>query len=126
MKISTKLAGLAGLATAMVPFAARAQDDMTSTVTSTTDAASTAAAGTLFGGVFIVGIIIWLVSFVVGILALIFWILMIVDVFKRTNWKQESDKTLWIIIVILLGFVGAIIYYFAVKRELDAPKKTKK
>lgn len=125
MKISTKLAALTGLATAMVPFAARAADDYTST-TYSSDAASTAAAGTLFGGVFIVGMLIWLVSFAVGIAAFIFWIFMLIDVFKRTNWKQENDKTLWIIIVILLGVLGAIVYYFAVKRELDAPKKSKK
>lgn len=126
MKKSTKLAALSGLAISMAPFAAKAADDYTATTTYSSDAASSTAAAAAFGGIAIVGMILWFVLFVLGILLFVFWIFMIVDVFKRTNWKQESDKTLWIILVILLGYIGAIIYYFAVKRVLDAPKKGKK
>ena len=127
MKKLTKLAPIAGVAMAMLPLAAKAADDMTSTdVTSTSAAIDTAATGTaaagglaLFGG----SLIILLLIIVANIALFIFWIFMLVDVFKRTNWKQESDKTLWILLVILLGYLGAIVYYFAVKRQLDAKKK---
>jgi hypothetical protein len=40
---------------------------------------------------------------------------MIVDVSKR-KFKTESDKIGWILIIVLTGYIGAIVYYFAVKR----------
>ena len=54
---------------------------------------------------------------------------MLIDAFKRTNWKQESDKNTWLIVLIVgfvvgLGGLAAIIYYFAVKRALDKGGKT--
>jgi len=127
MKLSTKIASIAGTAIAMMPLAARAADDMTSTDYSSTPAAvdtattSAATAGglALFGG----SIIFLLVMIVLNVALFVFWIFMLIDVFKRTNWKQESDKTLWILLVILLGYLGAIVYYFVVKRQLDAKKK---
>ncbi len=78
-------------------------------------ASEAAAAGALIGGFFLVMIIIWLVCIVAGILAFIFWIFMIVDVAKR-QFKQENDKILWILVVILAGIIGALIYYFVIKR----------
>ncbi len=46
----------------------------------------------------------------------VFWILMIIDVAKR-NFKNENDKVVWILIVILLSWLGATIYYFVIKKE---------
>lgn len=60
-------------------------------------------------------ILFWILCMIVGILALIFWIFMIVDVAKR-KFKNESDKVLWILVVILAGLIGAIVYYFVVKK----------
>ena len=65
---------------------------------------------------------------VVALALFIFWVVMLVDCLKRTNWKQESDKNLWLVVLIvgfLLGLSGiaAIVYYFAVKRALDGGKK---
>ena len=48
-------------------------------------------------------------------LPLIFWILMLVDCAKR-KYKKENDKVMWILIVALLGVIGAAVYYFVVKR----------
>ena len=45
--------------------------------------------------------------------------MMIIDVAKRENWKHDSEKTLWLLIVILVGYLGAIIYYFALKKARD-------
>lgn len=126
MNKSSKYAALAALGMSILPTIARAQSDgldYSSDVSS--NAASSAVAGTLVGGFVLIGII-WFVFFVVAVLLFIFWIFMLIDVFKRTNWKDESDKTLWILLVILLNGLGAIIYYFAVKRVLDAPKKSNK
>jgi hydrogenase-4 membrane subunit HyfE len=122
MKKLLKYGALAGSAMALMPLAARAaEDDMMTDYTATT--ADTAAATAAAGGFVATAFIIWGIMVVVGIALFVFWILMLIDVFKRTNWKQESDKTLWIILVIILGYLGAIIYYFAVKRQLDAKKK---
>ena len=64
-------------------------------------------------GLILIAIIILIIPFI------IFWIKMLIDASKR----DFNDKTLWIIFLIVsLGLLGAIAYYFAVKRE----KKTEK
>lgn len=43
---------------------------------------------------------------------------MIVDCAKRTFPKdKENDKVLWLLVVVLGGIIGTIIYYFMVKRK---------
>jgi NADH:ubiquinone oxidoreductase subunit 6 (subunit J) len=55
-----------------------------------------------------------LISAVIGaILMTIFWILMIISAIKRKHPSDEA-KIIWILVVILLGHLGALIYYFAV------------
>ncbi len=74
---------------------------------------------TIFGavaGIALLVIAVWLFFVVLGILALIFWIFMIVDVVQR-KFKHENDKIVWILVVILAGIIGAAIYYFVIKRE---------
>lgn len=127
MKKLLKYGALAGSAMALMPLAARAADDMTSSdvvTTTATSATDTAAAGAVVGGL----LIFWLVFVVIGLALFIFWIFMLIDCIKRTNWKQESDKNLWLIVLIVglvigLGPIAAIVYYFAVKRQLDTKKK---
>lgn len=78
--------------------------------------ANGAAAGAVIGGLIIFFVVLWIVIIGFAIFSLVFWILMIVDVAKR-NFKQENDKIMWILIVILTGIIGALIYYFMVKRK---------
>lgn len=73
-------------------------------------------AGTMLAGGMIVYAIFMIVMFTIGIFALVFWILMLIDVIKR-DFKQENDKIMWVLIVVLTGIIGALIYYFIVKRE---------
>ncbi len=49
-----------------------------------------------------------------GLLATAFWIWMIIDVANR----DFDDKTVWLLVVILAGVIGAIIYFFAKRKEL--------
>ncbi|HTY43908.1 MAG TPA: PLDc N-terminal domain-containing protein [Patescibacteria group bacterium] len=70
----------------------------------------------MFGGIFALGAGIILLFFVAGILSFIFWIAMIVDCAKR-KFKNETDKVVWILVLIFTGIIGALIYYFVVKRE---------
>lgn len=46
----------------------------------------------------------------------IFWIWMLIDCAKR-NFAGPNDKVIWILIIIFAGMLGAIIYYFVVKRR---------
>lgn len=55
-------------------------------------------------------------AWIAGIIGLIFWIFMLIDAVKR-KYKKDDDKIIWILVVVLAGIIGAIIYYFAVKRE---------
>ena len=49
-----------------------------------------------------------------ALLLFIFWIWMIVDCAKR-NFKNDTDKIVWILVIIFLSLIGAAIYYFVVK-----------
>ncbi len=65
------------------------------------------------------GIVVFVI--VVAILALILWIWMLVHAIRH----PIHDKALWIIIILLFGIIGAIVYYFAVKRHCeDMPPST--
>ncbi len=52
----------------------------------------------------------------IAILALVFWILMLVDSIKR-KYKDDNDKIVWVLVIVLLGILGAIVYYFVIKRD---------
>ncbi len=46
-----------------------------------------------------------------GILALVFWIWMLIDCV--TNEPSEgNDKLIWVLIIVLLSWLGALIYWF--------------
>jgi len=56
---------------------------------------------------------------IIGILCTVFWILMIIHAAS----KPIENKALWIIILVFTGVIGAIIYYFVVKRKFDLQEK---
>jgi TctA family transporter len=70
---------------------------------------------TIVGGFFMFFLILWLLMFGVFVFLFVIWIIMLIDVIQR-KFKQENDKVMWILIVVLAGFIGAIIYYFMIKR----------
>ncbi len=124
----TKIAVASGALASLAPVAALAQDYDYSYSTTTADSA----AATGFLGVYF-GLLVFLL--LIGFIFFIFWIFMLVDCIKRTNWKKESDKTLWLVLLIVglvislfLGglplIIITIVYYFAVKRALDKGSKT--
>ena len=55
----------------------------------------------------------FLVIFALGILATVFWIMMIIHAAKH----NVENKAMWIILMVFTGIVGALIYYFVVKRK---------
>src|SRR3989344_57648 len=59
------------------------------------------------------GIGIFLVVAVLGIWATVFWIIMIVHAVQH----DVENKAMWIILMVFTGIVGALVYYFVVKRK---------
>ena len=53
--------------------------------------------------------------FAVSILALVFWILMIIDCAKRKD-LSDNERIVWILVLVFLGIIGAAVYYFVVKK----------
>lgn len=70
----------------------------------------------VFGGMIIGGVIFTLFAVVLSIAAFIFWILMLVDSIKR-KFKKSDERIIWVIVIVLTGIIGALIYYFVVKRK---------
>jgi prolipoprotein diacylglyceryltransferase len=58
--------------------------------------------------------------FVFAVWSVVFWIRMLIHVAKH----DVENKVVWILIIVLTGILGAIIYYFVVKKDFDkqAPK----
>jgi len=69
-----------------------------------------------FAAIPILFILLWLVFAVFILAVLVFWVFMLVDCIKR-NFETENEKILWILILVLTHWIGAIIYYFMVKRK---------
>jgi len=59
---------------------------------------------------------------VIGALLFAFWIWMIIDCAKR-NFRKDTEKIVWILVIVLLSVLGAAIYYFAVKINDKKGKK---
>ncbi len=66
-------------------------------------------------GVLFILMLVFLVILLI-IASVVFWIWMIVDCLTR-RFDNDSDKIVWIIVLIFLHFFGAIIYYFVVKAK---------
>lgn len=52
---------------------------------------------------------------IVWVLVIAFWIWMIVDVAKRT-FRNSVEKVVWIVVVVLLGWLGALVYFIVIKK----------
>ncbi len=61
------------------------------------------------------GLFFGLVAAVISIIVFVFWILMIVDCVKR-KFKDDTEKVVWLLVIIFAGIVGALIYYFIIKK----------
>lgn len=85
---------------------------------------SAAAAGVVAIVFFFISMLFVLAWFAFVAFMMIYWILMIIDCIKRDNWESENDKVLWILIILLAGIIGALIYRFVVVSKLGKAGKT--
>lgn len=100
---------------------AQTADELSATVDLSALAESEAAAAAAATGAAAIGvglIIFWIIAIVVGLIFLIWWIVLLVDLTKR----DFAQKNTWLILMILglvLGFVIIIdiVYYFAVVKQ---------
>ncbi|MGK0208856.1 MAG: prolipoprotein diacylglyceryltransferase [Patescibacteria group bacterium] len=59
--------------------------------------------------------LLWMSLVGIAIAATVFWVFMLIDCAKR-KFKSEDEKIIWIIVLAITGVIGALVYYFAVKR----------
>lgn len=69
----------------------------------------------IFGAFFGLFIFVWFFFVAVGIFGSIFWIWMLIH--AATN--EIKDKVVWVLVLIFTHIIGAVIYYFVVKRPFD-------
>ena len=68
---------------------------------------------------YIIGPLVILLFFVVlafAIFLVVAWIWMIIDCIQR-KFSSESDKIVWILVLILIPLIGLILYYFIVFKK---------
>lgn len=71
--------------------------------------------GGFVGGFFWLFIVLWAVIMILSFAGFILWILMII----HAATKNIENKAIWIIVLCLTQILGAVIYYFVVKRPFD-------
>ena len=54
---------------------------------------------------------------IAGVLAVgIFWVWMVIDCATQET-PEGNDKVVWILIIVLMNWLGALIYYFVRRRK---------
>ena len=61
-------------------------------------------------GMMIFMIIFWIIWIVIAIL-------MALWVYKDAKEREDVDETIWLIIVLLTGIIGFLIYYFVIRKK---------
>lgn len=97
----------------MLQLLAQADDFGYSTTVDNIDPNAVAGVAAVFGGFFI---LMMLVLLVLGI----FTIWMLIDAILRQDneYPNSSGKVMWILLILFIGFIPAIIYFFMVKKQI--------
>ncbi|MBW2967326.1 PLDc N-terminal domain-containing protein [Candidatus Woesearchaeota archaeon] len=67
-----------------------------------------------------VGILVfWFLIFVVLFAGVIFWLWMFIDCLVREDYRHPNDKIVWVIVLLFTSVIGAVLYYFFVRRRLN-------
>jgi TctA family transporter len=114
-----RFAFVIGLGLAAVPAPAFAQS---SSAGDTAFGAGLSAMVAIFAWLFFV---FYAVVLLAGVGAMVLWILMLVDVASRLDQQfpgamqghpSPNEKVIWLLVVLLGGFIGSAVYYFVVAR----------
>ena len=64
----------------------------------------------------------WLLGMIIAFGGIVFWIFMLIDLVKRDDKKfsvrDKDQKLIWILILVLTGWIGALVYYFVVYKKI--------
>ncbi len=66
-------------------------------------------------GICLLPILIYGSICIFGLASFAIWIFMLLDCLKR-EFKKSDERLVWILVVLLTGIIGAILYYFLIKR----------
>jgi hypothetical protein len=72
----------------------------------------------LFGTLF--GILFFLSMIALGVFAFVFWIWMLIDCVKNPA-IESTEKVVWVVVIALTHFIGALIYFFAGRPRRGMP-----
>ena len=64
----------------------------------------------------LLGLLLMLFMVLVPVFAVVLWVWMLVDCIQRT-FKDKADKVDWIVVIVFTHVIGAVIYFFLVKRK---------
>lgn len=53
-------------------------------------------------------------ALIIALLVFLFWIWMIIDCVQR-GFRNQGEKIIWIVVIALLGWLGALLYLIIVK-----------
>lgn len=73
------------------------------------------------GGVFMV--LFFLLFFAVGVAAFVFWLLKLIEVVRLPEHQYQAagtEKVTWILVVVLAGVIGALVWHFAKRGDVLA------
>ncbi len=59
---------------------------------------------------------ILIITLLVSLLSFAVWIWMVIDCAKRNKFRS-GDRVVWILLLVLTGLIGMILYYFMVVRK---------
>jgi hypothetical protein len=62
------------------------------------------------------GILLFLFFIVLGLLALVFWIWMLIDAIQNPR-LDGTEKIVWVLVIIFVNWLGALIYYLVGRRR---------
>ena len=71
----------------------------------------------------IVGVLFGLIFFALWLAAIVFWIICIVEVVKIPDHQFKAagtEKIIWLLVVILLGIIGALVWRFVKRNDVLA------
>lgn len=76
--------------------------------------------GELLAGLF--AILPCCIVFPLMLLVFGFWIWMLVDVLRK-DFPGENEKVIWVLVVVLLSWIGALVYFFVGRKNGRLPQR---
>lgn len=68
------------------------------------------------------GAIFLMTLLILGVGGFVFWISALMEIISD-EYKNDTDKIIWFLLVFFLPFVGTIIYYAAGRKKISLPEE---